>query len=371
MKKILLIIFVLFFLVLSLNSEIYIKANVQFKDESSKNDNEGHAEVMQLWIGDNFCVQKVFDETFVMDLKKKEFCMVNSESKTYVAINFPTNQVKQLATDADDIINKLRNYYKNFKVKKIEKTRKIGEWECVGYSIKGVNDSNVQQSHEWWLTMDVDFNYRIFEEIQSRIIPTEMVRLLEYINEEMPTSKMEGFLIECISTTKTGESIRKSVYRVMEIAEKQLPKWMTGFPKDYKKVQFDEHFFKKREKENPYKGLTDEAKYKATMGILINIGTTIEDYILDFEKSPEGKTLKDIQSILEPFYIKKLPLKDAWNNDIYYQYETGGIEKSYWVGSAGTDGVFKGFSQKGTYSSIKNNDIIYKNGAFVFYKKTE
>jgi hypothetical protein len=158
-KKILLIIFVLFFLFLSLNSEIYIKAKVQFKDESSKNDNEGHAEVMQLWIGDNFCVQKVFNETFVMDLKKKEFCIVNLESKTYVAFNFPMNKFKQLLTD--DIINKLRNYYKNFKVKKIEKTRKIGEWECVGYSMKGVNDSNVQQRHEWWITTDVDFNYRI------------------------------------------------------------------------------------------------------------------------------------------------------------------------------------------------------------------
>ena len=369
MKRILAIIFVLFFLVFSLNSEIYIKANVQFKDESSKNDNEGHAEVMQLWIGDNFCVQKVFDVTFVMDLKKKEFCMVNSESKTYVAFNFPINEFKKLATD--NTINKLRNYYKNFKVKKIEKTRKIGEWECVGYSMKGVNDSNVQQSHEWWLTMDVDFNYRIFDVIQNRMIPTEMIRLLEYINEEMPISKMEGFLIEFISTAKTEKSIMKSVYRVMEIAEKQLPKWMTGFPKDYKRVQFDEHFFSKREKGNSYNGLTDEAKYKATMGILKDIGDTIEDYILDFEKSPEGKTLKDTQSTLEPFYIKKLPLKDAWDNDIYYQYGTGGIKKSYRIGSAGTDGVFKGFSQNGTYSSIKNNDIIYKNGAFVFYKKTE
>jgi hypothetical protein len=369
MKKILLIIFVLFFLVLSLNSEIYIKAKVQFTDESSKNDSEGHAEVMQLWIGDNFCVQKVFDETFVMDLKKKEYCIVNLESKTYVAFNFPMNQVKLLVTD--DIINKLRNYYKNFRVKKIEKTRKIGEWECVGYSMKGVNDSNVQQSHEWWITTDLDFNYRIFEEIQNRMIPTEMIRLLEYLNEEMPTAKMEGFLIEFVSTTKAEKSIRKSVYRVMEIAKKQLPKWMTGFPRDYKKVQFDEHFFKKKEKENTYNGLTDEAKYKATMGILKSIGTTIEDYILDFEKSPEGKTLKDIQSMLEPFYIKKLPLKDAWNNDIYYQYGTGSVKKSYWIGSAGTDGVFKGFSQKGTYNSINNNDLIYKDGAFVFCKKTE
>lgn len=80
----------------------------------------------------------------------------------------------------------------------------------------------------------------------------------------------------------------------------------------------------------------------------------------------------DLKSKLEPFYIKKLPVKDPWGNDYLYVYG-GKHGDEYSIGSAGRDGVFKGWHQSGTFPMDQienfNNDIIFSNGKFTFCPK--
>jgi type II secretory pathway pseudopilin PulG len=116
-----------------------------------------------------------------------------------------------------------------------------------------------------------------------------------------------------------------------------------------------------------------KGKQKATMGDLKSIGMAIESYIADKKEAPQGQSLEEIKNKLQPFYIKKLPLKDGWGYDFLYKAGTGDKNTSYYLGSGGKDGIFSGWDQNGFYlvagSSDFNQDIIFTNGAFTFGPK--
>jgi type II secretory pathway pseudopilin PulG len=118
-----------------------------------------------------------------------------------------------------------------------------------------------------------------------------------------------------------------------------------------------------------------KGKQKATMGDMKTIGTAIESYITDTYEAPPGNSLEEIKAKLEPFYIQKLPLKDAWGNDFHYKHGTGNKKDEYFIGSGGKDGVFDGWDQTGFYIVATmngfNNDFIYANGQFVFGPKVK
>lgn len=107
-------------------------------------------------------------------------------------------------------------------------------------------------------------------------------------------------------------------------------------------------------------------KIKATIGDMKTIGTALESYITDYYKAPEVESFAELKKILEPFYIKTLPLTDAWGNPFHYYHGTGESQDAYAVGSGGSDGKFEGFEQKGTYTDTKGKDIIFSNGEFTF-----
>jgi hypothetical protein len=58
---------------------------------------------------------------------------------------------------------------------------------------------------------------------------------------------------------------------------------------------------------------------------------------------------------VEPFYIRGLPLRDAWGNEFYYT-QNG---EDFMIASAGSDGMFDGFDQRGEYDTFEGQDIIY------------
>jgi type II secretory pathway pseudopilin PulG len=111
-----------------------------------------------------------------------------------------------------------------------------------------------------------------------------------------------------------------------------------------------------------------KGKQKATMGDMKSIAMAVESYITDKGYAPKGKTLEELKAELEPFYIKTLPLKDGWGNDLVYYHGSGAKQDEYAVGSGGKDGIFDGWEQTGFYhvTSIQdfNRDIIFANGTF-------
>lgn len=114
-----------------------------------------------------------------------------------------------------------------------------------------------------------------------------------------------------------------------------------------------------------------KGKIKATMGDMKTMGAAIEDYMTDMYEAPQVDSVQGLKEKLQPFYIKTLPLKDAWGNEFYYYHGTGENKDTYAIGSAGSDGKFEGFDQKGTYTDYKGKDIIFSNGMFTFYPKVK
>lgn len=114
---------------------------------------------------------------------------------------------------------------------------------------------------------------------------------------------------------------------------------------------------------------------KVAMADLRSIGTAVESYSIDLNTYPaQSKGLLSVDFIspeLSPVYIRTLPVKDPWGNEILYwsdQYE-------YILLSMGADGVLDrpyeirpGWLEPGAFArgySDPNTDMVFANGQFV------
>lgn len=92
-------------------------------------------------------------------------------------------------------------------------------------------------------------------------------------------------------------------------------------------------------------------KYGETLAILENLAAAIATYQI-----AENKLPKSLASLV-PDYLPVLRDADAWGNRIIYQIDAQ--NQLYRLASAGSDGRFDGFEQKGEYSELAGKDIIF------------
>jgi len=113
------------------------------------------------------------------------------------------------------------------------------------------------------------------------------------------------------------------------------------------------------------------SRLKITMRNMYILGLAIESfkaqysYVPDVVEVDQLRTYGDFVSKFLSRYIKPgqpLPLDDGWGNYLYYK----SADRDYWIGSGGSDGYFSGFDQKGVYTDLEKNDVIYTNGKFVY-----
>ena len=109
----------------------------------------------------------------------------------------------------------------------------------------------------------------------------------------------------------------------------------------------------------------DRGKQKRTMADLRSIGTSIEAYSVDTNFYPLGNTLagtSGLQGVLEPVYIKKMPLTDGWNTQM--EYEPGAVSGGgYTLKSYGKGAAEQG-SPTGGKTTAFADDIIFVDGQF-------
>lgn len=120
---------------------------------------------------------------------------------------------------------------------------------------------------------------------------------------------------------------------------------------------------------------SERAKQKRTMADLRSISTAIEARSTDKNEYPDVQNFSDLRPLLEPEYIRTVPLVDGWGHPFRYactSYQDGHCN-GYAVASSGKDGVFENDDLKAAAQSAptptKNFDcdIIYANGKFVEY----
>jgi len=108
----------------------------------------------------------------------------------------------------------------------------------------------------------------------------------------------------------------------------------------------------------------NRGRQRRSMADIRSIGTALEAYSVDFNYYPKVSltdvAVTNLQTYLEPTYIKKLPSADGWNRDIMVINAADGT--SYTLYSRGKNGNKGSWSQGPKHDF--NDDIVFANGQF-------
>ena len=118
-------------------------------------------------------------------------------------------------------------------------------------------------------------------------------------------------------------------------------------------------------------------RQKRSMADIKTIANTWETYYVDYSyyfhtgncAAPVGggtistERTQQIEAILIPTFIAKLPMKDGWNNPMYFYTDSASAAQEYRIVSYGKDGAESG-SYCGMTTSFAN-DIVLSNGQFI------
>lgn len=163
-------------------------------------------------------------------------------------------------------------------------------------------------------------------------------------------------LEEILNTMVLGENLR-SEPEVGVLYNDLVAGRMTGSPKV-------RNFFEKLRKA----GIS--SMLKITIRDMIVMGKAIKAFIADKGYAPKVTELDQLITYEDfiPKYIKdekSLHLEDAWGNYLYYEADGS----NYRIGSAGSDGKFEGFAQKGSYTEMEGKDVILSNDRFIYFPR--
>lgn len=108
----------------------------------------------------------------------------------------------------------------------------------------------------------------------------------------------------------------------------------------------------------------DRGRQKRTMADMRSVGTAVESYAVDNNFYPvqasEAVISGNLETHIEPIYIKSAPDQDGWGNDL--QYETDATGGDYTVRSFGKSGDDS--CTAGTATTLFTDDICFSSGSF-------
>ena len=105
----------------------------------------------------------------------------------------------------------------------------------------------------------------------------------------------------------------------------------------------------------------DRGKQKRTMADMRSIGTAVESYAVDNNVYPVAATNTALQVLVEPIYIKRMPIVDGWAG----AFQVTSTTTQYTVYSFGKDGA--GNTCTPGTTSLFNDEICFVGGQFVRY----
>lgn len=106
--------------------------------------------------------------------------------------------------------------------------------------------------------------------------------------------------------------------------------------------------------------LSESEKARKTLADIHSIATALESYAVDWNRYPKASSLPELANVLQPTYIKTLPLRDAWNRPLLVTCNG----ENYEIRSLGSDGKAESSYAGGAVKDLRA-DIIFANGQFV------
>ncbi|MFH1945067.1 MAG: type II secretion system protein GspG [Acidobacteriota bacterium] len=99
--------------------------------------------------------------------------------------------------------------------------------------------------------------------------------------------------------------------------------------------------------------------YMQTMERMKQLTQGVQVFYLEKMKHPSS-----LQELLEEGFAREEHMQDAWGREFFFKADPE--NDACWIASAGSDGRFEGFDQKGTYTVLMGKDIIAYDVDFVF-----
>lgn len=109
---------------------------------------------------------------------------------------------------------------------------------------------------------------------------------------------------------------------------------------------------------NPSESMRE--KYHLTCDRIATITVALDEAFEEATMVPDATLAVHLKDLVDR-YASDVIYKDAWGNDLLFQFGDGA---EFYVASAGSDGRFAGFDNQGFYSSLPGQDIIARRGAW-------
>jgi len=107
------------------------------------------------------------------------------------------------------------------------------------------------------------------------------------------------------------------------------------------------------------------SKQKRSMADMRSIGTALETYQIDYNKYPATGATN--LTVLQPNYMRTVPMLDGWRNA--FGYSTATSQQDYSLGSGGRDGssATGSFGNAAGTTTTFDSDIVFFDGQFTIY----
>ncbi|MBN1939547.1 MAG: hypothetical protein JW843_08170 [Candidatus Aminicenantes bacterium] len=233
MKKFIVGLTIIAMAALSLSADIYIKSKSHTDAMSVMGQNTPATDtVSEAWISDNVFFNRTGDNGIIIDAAKKVFIMVNYGSKTYVEAALPLDFSKLLPPEMSAMASMI---IMSAKVSPSGETKKIGSWNCQGYTMV-MSIMGMPITTKVWASTDVPFDTVKFNAKFMVEMAKGMMRLDDASAKEM--AKIKGYQIASETSGEIMGAKMRSTTEVVEISKKSAPAGVYAVPAGFKKTDF-------------------------------------------------------------------------------------------------------------------------------------
>ena len=200
--------------------------------------------------------------------------------------------------------------------------------------------------------------HKYFDQLLGRVDFAKMVQEVDVplVEKTFTTAELRDTI--AFLKTKSGQKLMRIVPEMTAGAFVETSMAIRGAA-----VQLQEESRKEEKTKSPW---------KQTMADIRAIATASEVYATDENHYPKAATMEELRKVVEPTYIRTLPLRDAWGHEYVYRVTPDG--QHYRIISGGADGRVDVSSE--TIVNLPENtplrtsksldeDIIYQDGTFL------
>lgn len=231
MKKSFSLLFVLILTAGFLSAEVYIKQKIHTDEMNIMGQTQPASDtIMEMWMGKNKMAMHQEGQSFIVNLDKKVFYMINNEQKTYIEMELPVDYSKYLPEEMAQMAQMMGSV--SVSVQPTSETQVINGFNCKGYDV-AMDMMMFKVKTRVWASKEVPFDWKTFMD-QGYL---EMFKVTMRLNDQSIKEFLEidGFWIKSETSMDVMGTSVGSTQEVVEISDKAAPAGTFSVPEGYTK----------------------------------------------------------------------------------------------------------------------------------------